>query len=269
MAAGFNGSSGPSRDPLPMQHKHIVMTVLLGWLIIGAACTGYVVAQFTAGYSHSRPFQNAANPHPGPRASPGMSGPAPMAPAMPAIQGGSRVFSDPSLAQSIAERTGAGLAGNAPQNVPVSQVKALSEQVPAGAGIDTRTNTITFTAAAVYLTVLAIAPGRPDMTFTVAALTNPTIVVPSGARVTVHFINNDTDEAHGWLITDSMPPFTFGQSARPAIAGATAGVIGDPTSAGDGANTITFTATGTGHYEYICPMPGHAQMGMHGSFIVG
>jgi plastocyanin len=46
------------------------------------------------------------------------------------------------------------------------------------------------------------------------------------------------------------------------------GVIGDPTAAGDGANTVSFTVSGPGGYEYICPMPGHAQMGMHGSFTV-
>jgi plastocyanin len=106
------------------------------------------------------------------------------------------------------------------------------------------------------------------MTFTVAGLTDPAIIVPRGAQVTVRFINNDTDEAHGWLITDSKPPFEFGQPSAPAIPGAYAGVIGDPTAAGDGANTITFTASGTGSYQYICPMPGHAQMGMHGSFAV-
>jgi len=50
--------------------------------------------------------------------------------------------------------------------------------------------------------------------------------------------------------------------------GASAGVIGNPVSAGDGANTIRFTATSTGDYQYICPMPGHAQMGMHGAFNV-
>ncbi|MBV9447021.1 MAG: hypothetical protein JO345_14150 [Streptosporangiaceae bacterium] len=43
---------------------------------------------------------------------------------------------------------------------------------------------------------------------------------------------------------------------------------GDPTPAGDGANTFSFTAGTTGSYQYICPMPGHAQMGMHGSFVV-
>jgi plastocyanin len=106
------------------------------------------------------------------------------------------------------------------------------------------------------------------MTFTVAGLTNPAIIVPRGARVTVRFINNDTDEAHGWLITGSKPPFGFGQPATPAFAGAFSGVIGNPTAAGDGANTITFTASDAGSYDYICPMPGHAQMGMHGSFTI-
>jgi plastocyanin len=120
----------------------------------------------------------------------------------------------------------------------------------------------------VSFTVVAIAPGKPDMTFTVAGLSDPAIIVPRGARVTVRFINNDTDEAHGWLLTDSRPPFEFGQPAVPAIPGAYAGVIGDPTSAGDGANTVTFTAGGAGSYQYVCPMPGHAQMGMHGSFTV-
>jgi plastocyanin len=116
--------------------------------------------------------------------------------------------------------------------------------------------------------VVAIAPGEPDMTFTVAGVPNPTIIVARGTHVTVRFVNNDGDEAHGWLITDNKPPFGFGQPATPAIAGASAGVVGDPTAAGDGANTISFTTSTTGDYQYICPMPGHAQMGMHGAFIV-
>jgi rusticyanin len=84
----------------------------------------------------------------------------------------------------------------------------------------------------------------------------------------VRFVNNDADEAHGWLITGNRPPFGFGQPVMPAVAGASAGVIGDPDAAGDGADTIGFTAPSAGGYQYICPMPGHAQMGMHGAFIV-
>jgi hypothetical protein len=75
----------------------------------------------------------------------------------------------------------------------------------------------------VSFTVVAIAPGEPDMTFTVAGLANPTIIIPAQARVTVRFINNDTNEAHGWLVTTHKPPFAFGQPATPAIAGGYAG----------------------------------------------
>lgn len=106
------------------------------------------------------------------------------------------------------------------------------------------------------------------MTFRVAGLTNPSIVVPSGARVTVEFINGDTDEAHGWLVTSEQPPFGFGQSKTPSIDGAFSGLIGDPTASGQGASTFTFQSGFAGTYQYICPIPGHAQMGMHGAFVV-
>jgi rusticyanin len=231
-----------------MQRNRIVTAVVAGGLVIGAASTGYVTAQVTSAYGH-----NYASQHQSPASS-----------MMPSAS----MPSDPSLAQFIAQRAGTRLAGKAPQSVPPSQVKALSDQDPPGASADSRTNTITFYTTVASITVVAIAPGMPDMTFTVAGLTNPTIIVPRGTRVTVRFINNDTDEAHGWLITGNGPPFAFGQPATPSIAGAYAGVIGDPTAAGDGASIISFTATDAGSYEYICPMPGHAQMGMHGPFIV-
>ena len=246
-----------------MQRNRIVTAALVGGLTIGAVSTGYVIAQFASysGHNYGSQYRHAANGYPGSTAPPSQGMPQ-------ATPYSGTAFSDQPLAQFIARQAGTGLAGKAPQNVPVSQAKELSEQEPAGASVDTRAGTITFHASAVSFTVVAIAPGKPDMTFTVAGLTNPAIIVPRGARVTVRFINNDTDEAHGWLITDNKPPFEFGQPDTPAIAGAFSGVVGDPTAAGDGANTISFTAGSAGSYEYICPMPGHAQVGMHGSFIV-
>ena len=268
-----------------MHPNRILTTIVAGGIAIGAASTGYVIAQFTSASGHyASQYQPAANGGTGSAApSQGAGGASPaapstpptlmapsatMPPSSPATPGGGSTFDDSSLALFIAQKAGTGLAGKAPQNVSLSGVKALSAQAPAGASIDPRTDTITFLTTSVSLTVVAIAPGEPDMSFTVAGLANPAIVVPRGAEVTVRFINNDTDEAHGWLITGNEPPFGFGQPDRPAIAGAFTGVIGDPTAAGDGANTISFTAGDAGSYQYICPMPGHAQMGMHGSFTV-
>jgi rusticyanin len=267
----FNDSSRPGGEAVPMQRNHVIIaTALAGGLVIGAASTGYAIAQATSAYGRTYGSQSQSPASSmTPSMMPSMAPSAAMPPAAPAASpDAGNSLSDPSLAQFIAQRAGTRLAGKAPQSVPASQVKALSDQDPAGASIDARTGTITFYAATASFTVVAIAPGTPDMTFTVAGLTNPTIIVPSGTRVTVRFINNDTDEAHGWLVTGNRPPFAFGQPATPTISGAYAGVIGDPTSAGDGASIISFTASGTGSYEYICPMPGHAQMGMHGRFIV-
>lgn len=283
LPAGFSGSSTRTGDAVLMPPNRIITTVLAGMIAIGAASTGYVLAQFTSASGHyASQYQPAANGTTGHTASPsqGAIGASPAAPSSPmapsavmpsssqAGPGSGSAFDDPSLAQFIAQKAGTRLAGKAPQDVPLSQVKALGEQEPAGASIDARTDTVTFHTTTVSFTVVAIAPGKPDMTFTIAGLINPAIVVPQGARVTVRFINNDNDEAHGWLITASGPPFGFGQPDRPAIAGAYAGVIGDPTAAGDGANTIIFTASDAASYQYICPMPGHAQMGMHGWFTV-
>ena len=177
-------------------------------------------------------------------------------------------FSSSSLAQSIAQAAGTALAGLAPETVSAARTRALGNQAPAGASVDKASDTITFTSRTVSFTVVAVPPGGPDMTFRVAGLTDPAIVVPRDARVTVQFINGDSDEAHGWLVTDEQPPYRFGQPRVPSISGAFSGMIGDPTASGQGARPFTFQAGSAGTYQYICPMTGHAQMGMHGAFIV-
>jgi rusticyanin len=177
-------------------------------------------------------------------------------------------FSSSSLAQAIARKAGTALAGRAPQTVSLARTRALGDQVPAGARVDKASDTITFTGRSVSFTVVAVPPGGPDMAFRVAGLTDPALVLPAGAQVTVQFINGDSDEAHGWLVVNEQPPFSFGQPKVPAISGAFSGLIGDPTASGQGASTITFQAGHPGAYQYVCPMPGHAQMGMHGAFIV-
>lgn len=177
-------------------------------------------------------------------------------------------FSSPSLAQSIAQKIGTKLAGEAPLTVTPSQIRILGNQVPAGASISKSANQITFSGTSVSFVVESVPANNPDMTFRIAGLINPTVVVPNGARVSVEFINADSDEAHGWLVTSERAPFNFGQSNDPTIPNAAAGLIGDPTPAGHGAITFTFQASPRGTYSYICPMPGHAQMGMHGTFVV-
>ena len=231
-----------------------------------AAGGGYGIARATA----SSPVSPIPTPAPAT---------APVSPAAPGTGGGNPGMpmggrsvagssSSSSLAQSIGTQVGTAMAGLAPQTVSLAQARTLGDQVPAGARLDKAANAITFTSHSVSFTVVAVPPGGPDMTFRVAGLTNPAVVVPQNAQVTAQFINGDNDEAHGWMVVNEQPPFRFYQPKTPIVSGAFSGLIGDPTANGQGASTFTFQAGPAGTYQYICPMPGHAQMGMHGPFIV-
>jgi len=146
----------------------------------------------------------------------------------------------------------------------------LGNEVPAGATVDRGTNRITFGSSPVHLTVVASPPRNPDETFRAGGLVNPTVAVPQGAQVTVTLVNADPDTAHGLVVTSTgaassyMPMMT----TPDAFSGAAVWFLGNPTSAGMHEGSMTFTASIPGTYQYICPVPGHAQKGMVGSFVV-
>jgi rusticyanin len=155
--------------------------------------------------------------------------------------------------------------------VSPTEAAALGNQVPAGATVAKGANRITFAGSPVQLTVVASPPGNPDETFRAAGLVNPTIVVPRGAQVTLTLVNADPDTAHGVVVTSTdsasssfMPMMT----APEAFSGAAVWFLGNPTSAGMHEGSMTFIASAPGTYQYLCPVPGHAQKGMVGSLVV-
>jgi FtsP/CotA-like multicopper oxidase with cupredoxin domain len=94
--------------------------------------------------------------------------------------------------------------------------------------------------------------------------------VQRGARVTIELTNADPRTAQGLVITGShvspsqLPMLT----ASPAFPGSAVWFLGNPTSAGMHAATLAFTAGTPGTYRYLCPVPGHAEDGMTGTFLV-
>ena len=154
--------------------------------------------------------------------------------------------------------------------VSPQQAASSGDQVPAGAAVSRTAGTVTFTTRTIRLVALASPAGGPDETFRIAGLVNPKIIVRAGARVFIEVINADPDTAHGLVITASdttgswMPMMT----ARPAFAGSALWFLGNLTSGGMHEGTLTFTATTPGSYAYLCPVPGHAQKGMTGTFAV-
>jgi len=160
---------------------------------------------------------------------------------------------------------------NAPgPRVEEADAEALGNVTPTGGTIDQATNRITFQTADVRLAVLSSPDSGPDMTFRIAGLADPTVVVPQGAIVTVQFVQADKDTSHGWLLTAAKPPF----SSMPmmdtwaAFAGSSATPLGDPTADGMHTETVSFTASAAGQYTYLCPVMDHAQQGMYGTLIV-
>ena len=155
--------------------------------------------------------------------------------------------------------------------VSAQQAARLGSQVPAGASVDRARHTITFSGTSVHLAAVASPASGPDETFLIAGMVNPAITVPAGSRVSIQVINADPDTAHGLVITAAsarsswMPMMT----AAPAFSGSALWFLGNPTAAGMHTGTLTFTASRTGDYHYLCPVPGHAQKGMTGSFRVG
>ena len=170
----------------------------------------------------------------------------------------------------MGQAMGSALAGRVGQPISPAQATALGGATPTGATVDRATSRITFQTNDVRLAVLASPSDGPDMTFRIAGLVNPTLVVPLGATVTVQLVNADSDTSHNWALTTAQPPFPFMamMSAPPAFPGAVAQPLGDPTSAGLPSETVRFTASAAGMYTYLCEVPGHAAQGMHGTFQV-
>ncbi|HVA05553.1 MAG TPA: sulfocyanin-like copper-binding protein [Acidimicrobiales bacterium] len=151
-----------------------------------------------------------------------------------------------------------------------SEATRMGDETPAGATVSTSANTITFSGNTAHLVAVASPAGGPDETFRFAGMVNPTISVPTGARVTIEVVNADPGTAHGLVVTSSgsasswMPMMT----SPPAFSGAALWFLGNPTSVGMHTGTISFTADAAGTYQYLCAVPGHAQKGMVGTLIV-
>ena len=170
---------------------------------------------------------------------------------------------------AMGQGMGTALAGRIGQPISQADATSLGAASPAGATVDRASNRITFTTATVRLAVIASPPDGKDLTFRIAGLVNPTIVVPQGATVTVQLVNADPDMSHNFAVVASRSPFSsMPMMAGAAFPGAISAPLGDPTSAGLPSETITFTAGTSGTYSYLCQVPGHAAAGMYGTFEV-
>ena len=134
-------------------------------------------------------------------------------------------------------------------------------------------NTITYTGKTVKIVALGGAMDNsqsgPAEKFIIGGLTNPTLQIAKGAKVTLEFINEDTDMPHGIEVTNAQPPYGYMSMMQGGIyPGSFIPPIPEASSNSYPVANAIFTANRTGTYYYICEYPGHAAEGMYGQIVI-
>lgn len=160
--------------------------------------------------------------------------------------------------------------GSTSSNVPPmsnAQLHQLVKEGEVGATINKNAKTVTYTGTNVNLVALASPHGVPNMTWEIDGLVNPTIMIPSGAKVHVTLVNPDWGYMHGFEITTTPPPY-----AQMPMMSINNDFLLPPLSqrTTQSLNTAEYYSR-SGHlhlqkgtYYYLCPVPGHARQGMYG-----
>jgi len=156
------------------------------------------------------------------------------------------------------------------QSTNPAVARTMAQQAASTATVDRQATTVACHSDDVTIVALASPEGSRDMSWNVAGLVNPTVIVPRGARVSVDFFNADVDTMHGWELTGAPPPYPYMamMGAPVAFPGAFAMPVPNVTAQRWLGHVSHFTAARPGMYYYLCPVPGHAQKGMYGKLVV-
>jgi hypothetical protein len=144
-----------------------------------------------------------------------------------------------------------------------SEVASLEKQTSA---VKRDGSTLEFTGSDIRLVVVT-GPEDDMLSYRVAGVRNPNIVVPAGATLRILFVNVDADMRHDIRFGHVMGEF----GPAPAIT-ETAGSNRLTARAEDGtlqAEEIVIRAGDAGAYKYFCSVRGHAKGGMWGNILVG
>lgn len=138
----------------------------------------------------------------------------------------------------------------------------------AKATVDKDANTIAYTGTDVNIVMFG-GPEEADGKFVIGGLVNPTLKIPQGANVTLELINEDTGMPHGVEVTTASPPYYFMTMMQGGVyPGSFIPPIPEAANNQYPSAQISFTASTTGQFYYICQYPGHAAKGMYGKIII-
>ncbi len=186
---------------------------------------------------------------------------------MGSLGGATGMMGDGAMGSSMTG--GGGASGGAITNASLAALVSRGEQ---GASIDPTANTVTYMGQTVTLVALASPHGKPNMTWEIDGLVNPTVVVQPAAQLDLVLVNTDWGYMHGFELTTTPPPYPY--MAMAGVADSFFLMPLPPRTAKDTATATYYTrsasfTTAAGTSRYLCPVPGHAAMGMFGTLIVG
>jgi uncharacterized cupredoxin-like copper-binding protein len=127
-------------------------------------------------------------------------------------------------------------------------------------------STLTFSGADIHI-VVTTGPEDDMLSYRIQGIRNPTLAVPSGAKLTILFVNVDEDMRHdirfGHVVGDFplIPELTDNVGTNKL----TPRAVDESLQAEE----IAVKATGDGAFKYFCSVRGHAKGGMWGNILVG
>lgn len=158
------------------------------------------------------------------------------------------------LAAPSAPSVGVTLLGTQPETLSTPQA-AAADKAATHAAVSADKKTLTFRQKTVRLVVRS-GPSNDMLSYRIAGLRNPTLVVPAGATLQALFLNTDDDMTHN---------LRFGaQHAASAPSVGTPGLAHKTKATFHAADVTLRVPPKSGTYYYFCTVPGHAQGGMWG-----
>ena len=154
------------------------------------------------------------------------------------------------------------------QTLTNAQAQQVMQESLQNAVINPTANTVTYSGNHVHIVLLG-GPKMADEKFVIGGLVNPIIHVSQGANVTMELINEDDGMPHNVVVTPVAPPYPYvAMMIGSAFPGAGVPVIPEAQNGQYAAVSTTFKATSSGQFYYLCQVPGHAEKGMYGAFVV-
>lgn len=157
-----------------------------------------------------------------------------------------------------------------PKQLQGSDLATLNASATHGQAF-TGNNTLWFASAAMTLVAYG-SPADHDMTFVIQGMVNPTIHMPSGARMTLVMVNMDSGDYHTWSLTTQAPPYSSSgmMGSGGMMSGTMMGTssLGPMSTMGMWSQQMSLTPQ-AGSYWYVCAVSNHAASGMYGQFLVG